>query len=69
MNLFDSWCNHNREKKERKRFWTLMEKEGGRLAIQKLLAGTIRSHYDRLDRIADDVARLGYKGAAEILRA
>ena len=29
----------------------------------------MRSHYDRLERIADDVQRLGYKVAAEILRA
>ena len=30
-----------------------------------ILAETMRSHYDRLDRIADDVARLGYEIAAE----
>jgi hypothetical protein len=29
----------------------------------------MRSHYDRLERIAEDVARLGYKVAADILRA
>ena len=29
----------------------------------------MRSHYDRIERIAEDVARLGYKSAAEILRA
>ena len=29
----------------------------------------MRSHYDRLERIADDVQRLGYKVAAGILRA
>jgi Cap4 SAVED domain len=69
VNLFDSWCSHNRDKKKRKRLWTLIEKEGGRSAIRNRLAGTIRSHYDRLERIADDVARLGYEGAAEILRA
>ena len=28
----------------------------------------MRSHYDRLDRTADDVARLGYESAAELLR-
>jgi len=28
---------------------------------------TIRSHYDRLERIAEDVERLGYKVAAQIL--
>jgi hypothetical protein len=32
------------------------------------LAIRIRSHYDSLKRIADDVETLGYKGAAAILR-
>ncbi len=32
------------------------------------LAETIRSHYDRLDRIADDVAAVRVEVAAEILR-
>jgi hypothetical protein len=30
---------------------------------------TVRSHYQRLERIAEDVERLGYECAAEILRA
>ena len=34
-----------------------------------MLSKTIRSHYDRLERIAHDVARLGYKRAATILAA
>ena len=37
-------------------------------AIRDRLAETMRSHYERLDQIADDVVRLGYEGAAELLR-
>ena len=58
-----------KEKDKRKRYWTYVEKDGGRDEIRDDLAETMRSHYDRLERIADDVERLGYKVAAEILRA
>jgi hypothetical protein len=67
--LFKTWCDSDEEEETRKRYWSLSEKKGGRGAIQKLPAKKIRSHYDRLERIADDVARLGYKGAATILAA
>ncbi|KAB2704075.1 MULTISPECIES: Hachiman antiphage defense system protein HamA [Pseudomonadota] len=69
MPLYEEWCDTTKEKDERKEYWCLVEKAGGRDAIRESLAETVRSHYDRLDRIADDVARLGYEGAAEILRA
>lgn len=49
--------------------WTYVEKGGGRDQIRHDLAETIRSHYDRLERIAEDVDRLGYKLAAKILSA
>lgn len=48
---------------------TYSEKAGGRDAVLKQLGEAVRTHYDQSDRIADDVARLGYDGAAEILRA
>jgi hypothetical protein len=67
VELFDDWCEAEEEEGARKRYWVLTEKIGGRDAIRKVLATTIRSHYGRLERIADDVARLGYKGAATIL--
>ena len=67
--LFTSWCESQKEQVGRKRYWNLVEKSGGRDVIRDLLAETMRSHYDRLDRIADDVARLGYDKAATILRA
>jgi hypothetical protein len=68
MGLLKDWCDKEDTKDARKRYLTFLEKEDGREAIRDALAETMRSHYDRLDRIADDVARLGYDGAAEILR-
>ncbi len=67
MGLFERWCDATKEKDKRKHYWTYVEKDGGREEIYHDLAGTIRSHYDRLERIADDVERLGYKVAAKIL--
>jgi hypothetical protein len=69
VGLFKTWCDSYEEQDERKRYWSFSEKEGGRDAIRKSLAKTMRSHYDRLERIANDVARLGYDGAATILAA
>ena len=68
MDLFDTWCGQQSEEQERKHLWILVEKAGGRAAVSNRLAEAMRSHYERLDRIADDVARLGYDGAAELLR-
>ena len=68
MSLYDEWCDQGGEDKGLKRYLTFVEKEGGRAAIIKLLGKTVRSHYDRLDRIADDADALGYEGAAAILR-
>ena len=67
MGLYERWCDASRKKDKRKRYWTYVEKDGGRDEIRDDLAETIRSHYDRLERIADDVHRLGYTVAAKIL--
>lgn len=67
MGLYERWCESTKEKDKRKHYWTYVEKDGGRDDISGDLAETIRSHYDRLERIADDVDRLGYKIAAKIL--
>jgi hypothetical protein len=69
MELFDSWCDLEKKKDKLKRFWTLSEKDGGREEVEGPLATTMRSHYHRLEDIADDVARLGYIGAAKVLGA
>jgi len=67
VGLYEKWCDATKEKDKRKRYWTYVEKDGGRDEIRDQLAETIRSHYDRLERIAEDVDRLGYKVAAKIL--
>lgn len=68
MALYDRWCDSTKEKNKRKHYWTYVEKDGGRDEIRDDLAETIRSHCDRLERIAEDVDRLGYTVAAQILR-
>jgi hypothetical protein len=68
MALFDNWCTSTEDGTNRKRLWKLVERPSGRDAVRAELGQRVRSHYDRLDRIADDVAALGYAGAAEILR-
>jgi hypothetical protein len=67
VGLYERWCESTKEKDKRKHYWTYVEKDGGRDEIRDDLAETIRSHYDRLERIAEDVKRLGYKVASEIL--
>lgn len=67
MGLYGRWCDPTKEKDRRKHYWTYVEKAGGRDDVSTDLAETIRSHYDRLERIAEDVERLGYTVAAKIL--
>jgi hypothetical protein len=69
VGMYKRWCDTTKENDKRKRYWTYVEKAGGRGKIRGDLTEAIRAHYDRLERIADDVARLGYKVAADILRA
>jgi hypothetical protein len=69
VGFYEKWCESTKEKDKRKHYWTYVEKDGGRDKIREDLAKTIRSHYDRLERIAEDVKRLGYKVASEILKA
>lgn len=68
MSLYERWCEPTREDNKRKHYWTYVEKVGGRDKIRADLAESIRSHYDRFERIADDVKRLGYEAAGNILR-
>lgn len=69
MALYKDWCVGAKQKNKKKALLTYTEKVGGRDAVLEQLGETVRTHYDQADRIADDVARLGYEGAAEILRA
>lgn len=60
MTLYEDWCDTTKETEGHKHYWSFVEKADGRDEICDALTETMRSHYDRLDRIADDVARLGY---------
>ncbi|MGE0852984.1 MAG: Hachiman antiphage defense system protein HamA [Hyphomicrobiaceae bacterium] len=68
MGLFDDWCDCVKETERRKTYLGLGEKAGGRDGVKCHLARTVRSHYDALERIADDIERLGYASASNILR-
>lgn len=69
VGLYKRWCESVKEWEKRKHYWTYIEKVGGRDDIRNDLAEAIRSHYDRLDRIGEDVKRLGFEVAGEILKA
>jgi hypothetical protein len=55
MSLFDDWCGISNSTDGWKRLFKLSEKSGGRAKVERKLTKTVRSHYDSLDRIADDV--------------
>lgn len=65
--LYESWCDSVRTGEPQRRLWKLTEKAGGREAIEAYLPEVIRSHYDEMERIAEDVRELGYPLAAAIL--
>lgn len=65
--LHEKWYYATKEGSTRKWYCTYVEKDGGRDEICDGLAETIRPHYGRLARIAEDVERLGHKVAAAIL--
>ena len=69
MAIYKSWCDRTEQSDGKKRYWALVEIDGGRDTVRGVLAETIRSHYDRLDRIADDIERLGYPQAVKILKS
>ena len=69
MNLYARWCKATKGKEKRKHYWTFVEMHAGREEIRDDLTKVIRSHYDRLERIAEDVERLGYEDASKILSA
>ncbi len=68
MPMYWDWCECEEEVTGRKRLWLLTEQAGGREQVWALLLEAVRGHYDNLERIAADAARLGYEKAAEILR-
>ncbi len=68
MKLYEEWCDLKEEALNLKRYLHLAERPGGREIIIKALSKTVRSHYDLLDRIADDIRILGFEVASAILR-
>jgi len=65
--LFDEWCDCDHQEDGRKHLRRLTERDDGRAAIADRLPDLVRSHYDDMARIADDIRELGYPGAAAIL--
>jgi hypothetical protein len=65
--LYAPWCERNVDEENSKQLWQLTELAGGRAAVEAVLTARIRSHYDNLDQIAEDVRLLGYPDAATIL--
>ena len=66
--MFTDWCALADKRQDKKRLLKLTERAGGRAAIWLDLCQAVRSHYDDLDRIARDVADLGYDKAAAVLK-
>lgn len=67
--MFDDWCDIDEAAQgDRKTLCGLNEKAGGRAAIKDELVERVRSHYDNLEQIAEDVERLGFPGASAILK-
>lgn len=65
--LFANWCDAEQAGEETRRLTKLRERQGGRVAVAAQLSETIRSHYDDVGRIAQDIVDLGYPQAAAIL--
>lgn len=65
--LYEPWCDRERTGDHQKQLWKLTERAGGRAAIEAALPDCIRSHYDDMERIAEEIRDLGYPHAATIL--
>lgn len=65
--LYHLWCYRHIDENGGKQLWRLSERDGGRVAVEATLTIRIRSHYDNLDRISEDIRDLGYPRAAAIL--
>jgi hypothetical protein len=66
--MFHTWCDIDETAyDEKKKLCGLSEKIDGRAAIKAEIIERVRSHYDKLEQIAEDVKRLGFPGASAIL--
>ncbi len=67
--MFDDWCEIDESpQEEKKTLFLLDEKEHGRNAVKEQLIQQIRSHYDDLKLITEDIERLGFRRASAILK-
>lgn len=67
--MFGDWCIFDETRcGANKRLCCVREKAGGRTTAWPVLVERVRSHYDKLSQIADDVERLGFCGASTVLR-
>lgn len=67
MALFEDWCDCERTGTPEKRLWKFTENANGRAEAERILPDVIRSHYDDLGLIAEDIRQLGFTGAAVLL--
>ena len=65
--IFVEWCDNQCTDLGSKQLWRLTELPGGRTAIADRFPDLIRSHYDNLERISEDIRDLGYPSAAALL--
>jgi hypothetical protein len=68
MTIFDSWIERKEEKDGTRVLHSCTEKHDGRVSISESLKDVMRSHYNDLSVIADDIKNLGYDMASAILK-
>jgi len=68
MTIFDSWIERQEEKDGNRVLHTCTEKPDGRANVSASLKDVMRSHYNDLSVIADDIKNLGYDMASAILK-
>ncbi|CDZ68047.1 Hypothetical protein NGAL_HAMBI2605_63300 [Neorhizobium galegae bv. orientalis] len=67
MPLFDDWCESDHQEDGGKHLRKFTERADGRAAVRDRFPNLLRSHYDDMTRIADDIKELGFPGAAALL--
>jgi len=68
MQLFANWFITKKDQTNEAFLWLLKEDKKKREQVIDAFCETVRSHYDDLKKIADDIAALGYVNAAKILK-
>lgn len=69
MTFFNKWYTKKREDDGQTSLWFIEEAANNRDSLIAELIHVVRSHYDDLDRIAEDISDLGFKAAEKILKA